>query len=71
MAYCVDTTRGTAVISDAFFKFRNIEQNHPLGIGESLAECQRTYDRVRKEAQVILPLYEPGILQRFPEGFIE
>lgn len=71
MAYCVDTPRGTAIISDAYFKYRNIEEDHPLGVGECLAEARQTYARVRQEADLIIPLYDPDVLKRFPGGKIE
>jgi len=70
MAYSIETPKGTAIISDAFFKYRNVEGDHPLGVGESLAECRVTYSRVRKEADIVLPLYDPEIMTRFPEGRI-
>jgi len=70
MAYCIETTKGTVIASDAYFKYRNVEGDHPLGVGESLAECRVTYNRVRKDADVVLPLYDPDVLQRFPEGKI-
>jgi len=70
MAYCVETSQGLVVISDAFFKYRNIEQDHPLGIGESLAECKQTYSRVRKLADLTIPLYDPDVLKRIPSGKI-
>jgi glyoxylase-like metal-dependent hydrolase (beta-lactamase superfamily II) len=70
MAYRVETPKGVVIASDAFFKYRNVEGNHPLGVGESLAECRVTYQRVREEADIILPLYDPDVLVRFPEGKI-
>jgi glyoxylase-like metal-dependent hydrolase (beta-lactamase superfamily II) len=70
MAYCIETAQGVVVASDAYFKYRNIEADHPLGVGESLAECHVTYSRVRREAGIVLPLYDPEVLQRFPEGTI-
>lgn len=71
MAYCVDTPKGTVIISDAFFKYRNIEEDHPIGVGESLAEARKTYARVRQEADLVIPIYDPDVLTRFPEGKIE
>jgi len=71
MAYCIETARGVVIASDAFFKYRNVEGDHPLGVGESLAECRITYARVRKEADMILPLYDPDVVNRFPGGKIE
>lgn len=63
-----DTRRGVAAISDAYFYLENVERSHPIGITESITEAQATYARVRRTADVILPLYDPKNLQRFPDG---
>jgi len=58
------------VVSDSFFKYGNIEKPHPLGLSESLEECHVTYDRIRREAAITLPLYDPEVLERYPGGVI-
>lgn len=65
-----DTDAGTAAISDAYFYLENVLQNHPIGINESMAEALHTYDRVRRTADVIVPLYDPKNFDRFPGGRI-
>lgn len=64
MAYMVDTTAGRVVCSDCFFKYGNIEQEIPLGIMESLAECSLAYARIRRLADYLLPLYDPLVPER-------
>jgi hypothetical protein len=64
----VETAAGTAAISDAFFWRENVEQDHPIGINESMEEALRTHARVRRTADVILPLYDPKNLERYPDG---
>lgn len=59
MACVIDTAKGKVVASDCFFKYRNVEGMIPLGIMESLEECMRAYERIRKEASILLPLYDP------------
>jgi hypothetical protein len=66
----VDTARGVAAISDAFFYLDNVERDHPIGINESMAEAVTTYRRVRDTADLIVPLYDPANLERFPGGRI-
>ncbi|MGH3663276.1 MAG: hypothetical protein ACRDTQ_15635 [Micromonosporaceae bacterium] len=66
----VDTTDGVAAISDAYFHLANVTDNHPMGINESMAEAIATYDRVRRAADMIVPLYDPHNLIRFPSGRI-
>lgn len=64
----VDTAVGVAAVSDSFFWLENVELNHPIGITESIAEAISAYARVREHARIILPIYDPKNLERFPEG---
>jgi len=70
MAIAIPTDRGTVVVSDCFFKYGNIEKNIPLGVNESLEEGRRIYEVIRKEADITVPLYDPEVLKRFPQGVI-
>ncbi|AEV85081.1 hypothetical protein ACWT_4057 [Actinoplanes sp. SE50] len=64
----VDTANGVVAISDAFFHLENVEQNHPIGITENIYEALTAYERVRRTADIILPLYDPKNFTRFPAG---
>ena len=64
MAYVIDTREGHLVVSDCFFKYRNVEERIPLGIMESLEECMRAYARIRAEGGHLLPLYDPLVPER-------
>ena len=68
MAYLIETSKGIVAVTDCCFKYGNIEDNHPLGIMESLPECLAAYERIREEADVVIPLYDPEVLKRFPDG---
>jgi glyoxylase-like metal-dependent hydrolase (beta-lactamase superfamily II) len=68
LAVRIRTTRGTVVAGDCFFRYENLERMHPIGICESLEECLRAYDRIRREADVPIPLYDQRVLQRHPGG---
>lgn len=70
LAVVIETAGGPVIASDAFFKYGNVERNHYLGIGESYAEAMQTYRRVRDEAAIVLPLYDPEVFERFPAGKI-
>ena len=48
--------------------FSNTQQNLPLGIQESMEECVRTYAMIRKQADVVTPLYVPEIPTRHAGG---
>lgn len=66
----VDTAAGVVAISDSYFHVRNVTDDVPLGINESLNEILTTYERVRRTADVILPIYDPGNFDRFPDGVV-
>ena len=70
MAYVIKTAKGGVLVSDAFFKYGNVERMEPLGIMESMEECFRTYERVRREADIIIPLYDPEVLARHQNGIV-
>jgi glyoxylase-like metal-dependent hydrolase (beta-lactamase superfamily II) len=70
MAFSMDTPKGRVVVTDACFKYGNIENHLPLGIMESLPECMAAYARIRSEADIVIPLYDPEVLARFPDGRI-
>lgn len=70
MAYVVNTARGAVVLSDCCFKYENIDQLQPIGIAESLEDCLNAYARIRAEGEVVVPLYDPAVLERFPDGRI-
>ncbi|MFO0980385.1 MAG: hypothetical protein U1E76_01355 [Planctomycetota bacterium] len=68
IAVKIATSKGAVIASDCFFKYDNVEQLRPLGINESLEECLVAYDRLRAEASVLLPLYDPDVLLRHEGG---
>ncbi|MBA3443047.1 MAG: hypothetical protein H0T92_24650 [Pyrinomonadaceae bacterium] len=68
MAYVIDTIKGRVIVSDCFFKYPNVEQMLPLGILESMEECFKTYERLRREGDILVPLYDPELLTRHPQG---
>jgi hypothetical protein len=70
MAISVPTQKGRVVISDSFFKYANIEKDRPLGLSESLEECYENYARIRRDAEILLPLYDPEVLNRHQDGII-
>ena len=70
VAYAIDTAKGTVIATDAVFKYGNVETPHPLGIMESMEECFATYARLQREAAIVVPLYDPEVLDRYPGGVI-
>jgi len=71
MAFLVDTAAGVVAISDCFFKYPNFEHNIPLGLQEGgIEECLRSYELIRRSANLIVPLYEPEVFKRHTGGRI-
>jgi hypothetical protein len=66
----VDSTAGTVVASDAFFHYENVEDNRVLGINENMYEALACYERTRRVADHIVPLYDPKVFDRYPDGIV-
>lgn len=63
-----DTAAGTVAISDTFFLLDNVTSDHPIGISENMYECLTAYERVRRTAAHVVPLYDPANFDRYPDG---
>jgi len=70
MCYVIETAKGKVAVSDCVFKYQNIEEGEPLGIQESLEEFHLTCRRIKREAEIFIPLYEPDVLKRHLGGKI-
>lgn len=70
LAVDVDTAVGTVCISDAFFTYRNVEDGQILGINENMYEALATYERARSTTDIRLPLYDPEVFVRYPDGVV-
>ncbi len=66
----VATAKGKVILSDCAFHYGNIEGNCPLGIAESIIEAHAAYDHVRAQAAIFVPLYDPEVWNRHPNGVI-
>ena len=70
-AVAIETSKGTAIITgDVAFKYRNIEENIPIGLAYNTEQCMAAMERIRREADIILPGHDPEILERHPNGII-
>jgi glyoxylase-like metal-dependent hydrolase (beta-lactamase superfamily II) len=66
----IDTAAGIVVASDAFFVYENVEDNRPLGISENMYEGLAAFARARGVADHLIPLYDPRVVDRYPNGTI-
>ncbi len=70
LAVRVQTAQGVVLLTDCCFLYGNLERPHPLGINENLYECLDAYARIRREADLVVPLYDPEVFRRHPNGLI-
>jgi glyoxylase-like metal-dependent hydrolase (beta-lactamase superfamily II) len=70
IAVCIETSKGTVVLTDSFFKYGNIEEGHYLGVMESMMEADSTWARIRREAKIYASIYDPEVFHRHPGGVI-
>jgi glyoxylase-like metal-dependent hydrolase (beta-lactamase superfamily II) len=70
LAVCIETVKGTAIITDSFFKYGNIERGQYLGVMESMMEADATWARIRREGKIAASIYDPEIFARYPDGVI-
>jgi glyoxylase-like metal-dependent hydrolase (beta-lactamase superfamily II) len=70
MAVSIQTAKGKVVISDSIFRFENFEKSIPIGVLENLFEFYDALDRIRKEADIVIPTHDNELLVRFPNGII-
>jgi len=70
LAVCVETAKGTVILTDSFFKYGNIEKGHYLGVMESMMEADATWARLRREGQILASVYDPEVFVRHPGGII-
>lgn len=66
----VETENGRVILSDCAFHYANIEDNIPLGIAESIIEADAAYRHVRQSADIFIPLYDPLVWERHPDGVV-
>ena len=70
-AVSIQTSKGKAIItSDTVFLYRNIEEKIPIGFFYNLEECYDAMERIREEADIVLPTHDPKVLERHPGGRI-
>lgn len=70
-AVAVNTAAGTAVMSgDVAFYYENVEAGIPVAYCTDLAQCFHALDRIRDEADILLPAHDPEVLRRHPSGVV-
>lgn len=71
MVVMVSTDIGTVCLtSDVMYNYKNLELNWPMGSFWDLPELMAGYDRLHREADVIVPEHDWQFTQEFPSGTI-
>lgn len=70
MAVSIPTAKGRVVISDAIFRYENFEKGTPIGCAQSIFEFKDGLDRVREEADIVIPMHDYESYRKHPEGII-
>jgi glyoxylase-like metal-dependent hydrolase (beta-lactamase superfamily II) len=67
----IETAAGAAIITgDVVSLYGHIEENIPVAYCHDLLECYKAMDRIRREADIVLPTHDPAVLVRHPGGKI-
>jgi len=66
----VDTGDGVVAVSDSYFYYENVEDGALLGLCENMYEALDCYDRVRATARHLIPIHDPKVFQRYPDGIV-
>ncbi|MBX9717997.1 MAG: N-acyl homoserine lactonase family protein [Microbacteriaceae bacterium] len=71
MVVMVETNVGTVCLtSDVMYNYRNLELNWPMGSFWDLPDLMAGYERLHREADVIIPEHDWQFLQEHPSGTI-
>ncbi|WP_308796856.1 N-acyl homoserine lactonase family protein [Agromyces silvae] len=71
MVVMVKTDVGTVCLtSDVMYNYRNLELNWPMGSFWDLPDLMSGYDRLHREADLIIPEHDWQFLQEHPSGTI-
>lgn len=71
MVVMVETAQGTVCLtSDVMYNYANLELNWPMGSYWDLPELMAGFDRIRAEADVVVPEHDWKFLEIHPTGTI-
>jgi len=66
----VNTEMGRVGLTDSFFTYRNLKENIPIGVGVSLEESIRSMKIAEKNCDIIVPMLEPTLMEKYQDGII-
>jgi hypothetical protein len=66
----IDSPAGVVAVSDSFFYYENVEDGRMLGLCENMYEALACNERVLRTADHIVPIHDPKVFDRYPQGVI-
>jgi len=70
-AVSVQTEAGRVVLTgDVCFLYDNVERDVPVGFFTDVNQCLRGLERIRQEADIVVPSHDARVLERHPGGRI-
>ena len=70
LAIKILTARGWLIYADTVFTYENYEQNLTPGFLRSQDAVHAAYARIQREADVVLPFFDPAAFQRYPDQVV-
>ena len=70
LAVKIPTAEGWLIYADTVFTYENYEQNLTPGFLRSQDEVHAAYARIQREANVVLPFFDPVVWKRYPDGVV-
>ncbi len=70
LAVSIPTAAGRVVYADTVFTYRNLDENLPIGFYRNQDEVHAAFARIRREADVVLPFFDPVAFDRYPGGVV-
>ena len=70
LAVAINTRQGTLIYCDTIFTYENYEKNITIGFVRSVDEYHAAVARIRREADVVVPFFDPAAFERYPDGVV-
>ena len=70
LAVAIHTREGTLIYADTLFTYENYEENIPIGFFRNQDEFHAAVRRIRREADVVVPFFDPVAFERYPDGVV-
>jgi glyoxylase-like metal-dependent hydrolase (beta-lactamase superfamily II) len=70
LAVAIRTREGVLVYADTIFTYENFQKNLPIGFFRDQDEYHAAVHRIRREADLVVPFFDPIAFERYPDGVV-